>query len=132
MESQKTPVDKFTEFIGTVLGVTEDRFQKILDEFIVSHNFGKKESEVFSQKMKDIYDANKKKLMSIVDESVKKALSKADIARSSEVKGLEEKINMLEEKINKRSGANSKHKDTSRSAKTKSIGNSIKNNKKNN
>ncbi|MDA8299517.1 MAG: phasin family protein [Deltaproteobacteria bacterium] len=132
MESQKTAVDKFTEFIGSVLGVTEDRFQKILDEFIVSHNFGKKESEVFSQKMKDIYDTNKKKLMSIVDESVKKALSKADIARSSEVKGLEEKINMLEEKINKRSGANSKHKDTSRSAKTKSIGNSIKNNKKNN
>jgi polyhydroxyalkanoate synthesis regulator phasin len=129
MESQKTAVDKFTEFIGTVLGVTEDRFQKILDEFIVSHNFGKKESEVFSQKMKDIYDANKKKLMSIVDESVKKALSKADIARSSEIKGLEEKINMLEEKLNKQSAAHSKHKDAPISAKTKSRGQSLKNNK---
>ena len=129
MESQKTAVDKFTEFIGTVLGVTEDRFQKILDEFIVSHNFGKKESEVFSQKMKEIYDANKKKLMSIVYESVKKALSKADIARSSEVKGLEEKINMLEEKINKRSAAHSKHKDASHSTKTKNSSRSLKNNK---
>ncbi len=126
MESQKTAVDKFTEFIGAALGVTEDRFQKILDEFIVSHNFGKKESEVFSQKMKDIYDANKKKLMSIVDESVKKALSKADIARSSEVKGLEEKINILEEKINKQSAAHSKHKDASHSAKTKSSSHSLK------
>ena len=130
MESQKTAVDKFTEFIGTVLGVTEDRFQKILDEFIVRHNFGKKESEVFSQKMKDIYDANKKKLMSIVDESVKKALSKADIARSSEIKGLEEKINMLEDKLNKQAAAaHSKHKDASHSAKTKSSSHSLKNNK---
>ncbi|MGC8554662.1 MAG: hypothetical protein ACP5NA_04145 [Candidatus Acidulodesulfobacterium sp.] len=126
MESQKKAVDKFAEFIGTVLGVTEDRFQKILDEFIVSHNFGKKESEVFSQKMKDIYDANKKKLMSIVDESVKKALSKADIARSSEVKGLEEKINMLEEKL---AAAHSKHKDAAHSAVTKTGSHNLKNKK---
>ena len=101
MENSKTPLDKFAEFIGTVLTATEDRFQKILDEFIVTQDFGKKEAEDFSKKMKGIYDSNKTKLLSLIDESVKKALGKADIARSSEIKELEEKIKMLEEKVNK-------------------------------
>jgi polyhydroxyalkanoate synthesis regulator phasin len=101
MENLKTPLDKFTEFIGTVLTATEDRFQKILDEFIVTQDFGKKEAEDFSKKMKGIYDSNKTKLLSLIDESVKKALSKADIARGSEIKDLEEKIKTLEEKVNK-------------------------------
>lgn len=100
MENSKTPLDKFIEFIGTVLTVTEDRFQKILDEFIVTQDFGKKEADDFSKKMKGIYDSNKTKLLSLIDESVKKALSKADIARSSEIKELEEKIKTLEEKVN--------------------------------
>ncbi len=103
MENSKTPLDKFTEFIGTVLTATEDRFQKILDEFIVTQDFGKKEAEDFSKKMKGIYDSNKTKLLSLIDESVKKALSKADIARGSEIKELEEKIKTLEEKVNKQS-----------------------------
>ncbi len=101
MENSKTPLDKFTEFIGTVLTATEDRFQKILDEFIVTQDFGKKEAEDFSKKMKNIYGSNKTKLMSLIDESVKKTLSKADIARGSEIKELEEKIKTLEEKVNK-------------------------------
>ena len=101
MENSKTPLDKFTEFIGTVLTATEDRFQKILDEFIVTQDFGKKEAEDFSKKMKGIYDSNKTKLLSLIDESVKKTLSKADIARGSEIKELEEKIKTLEEKVNK-------------------------------
>ncbi len=100
MENQKTTLDKFAEFIGTVLGVTEDRFQKILDEFIVNQDYGKKEAEDFSNKMKSIYDTNKTKLLSLVDESVKKTLSKVDIARVSEIKELEEKIKTLEEKLN--------------------------------
>ncbi len=104
MEDQKTPLGKFAEFIGTVLNVTEDKFQKILDEFIVHQNFGKKEAEDFSKKMKDIYDSNKIKLLSLIDDSVKKALSRADIARGSDVKTLEEKIKKLEEKIGAESG----------------------------
>ena len=103
MENSRTPLDKFTEFIGTILATTEDRFQKILDEFIVTQDFGKKEAEDFSKKMKGIYDSNKTKLLSLIDESVKKALSKADIARGSEIKELEEKIKTLEEKVNKQS-----------------------------
>ena len=110
MENSKTPLDKFTEFIGTVLTATEDRFQKILDEFIVTQDFGKKEAEDFSKKMKGIYDSNKTKLLSLIDESVKKALSKADIARGSEIKELEEKIKTLEEKVNKQAhGAHAAH-----------------------
>jgi len=101
MENQKTPLDKFVEFIGTVLATTEDKFQKILDEFIVNQNFGKKEAEDFSKKMKGVYDSNKIKLLSLIDESVKKALTKADIARGSEIKELAEKIKTLEGKINK-------------------------------
>ena len=101
MENPKTPLEKFTEFIGSVLTTTEDKFQKILDEFIVNQNFGKKEAEDFSKKMKGIYDSNKTKLSSLIDESIKKTLSKADIARSSEIKELKEKIKALEEKINK-------------------------------
>ena len=101
MENSRTPLDKFTEFIGNILTTTEDRFQKILDEFIVTQDFGKKEAEDFSKKMKGIYDSNKTKLLSLIDESVKKALSKADIARGSEIKELEEKIKTLEEKVNK-------------------------------
>ena len=101
MENSKTPLDKFTEFIGTVLTATEDRFQKILDEFIVTQDFGKKEAEDFSKKMKGIYESNKAKMLSLIDESVKKALSKADIARGSEIKELEDKIKTLEEKVNK-------------------------------
>jgi polyhydroxyalkanoate synthesis regulator phasin len=102
MENSKTTFDKFAEFMGTIITVTEDKFQKILDEFIVNQNFGKKEAEDFSIKMKGIYDSNKAKLLSLIDESVKKALSKADIARGAEIKELEEKIKTLEEKINKR------------------------------
>jgi|GEM_PF-3145449 len=109
MENSKTPLDKFTEFIGTVLTATEDRFQKILDEFIVTQDFGKKEAEDFSKKMKGIYDSNKTKLLSLIDESVKKALSKADIARGSEVKELEEKIKTLEEKVGKHTNAAHTH-----------------------
>ncbi len=101
MENHKTPLDKFAEFIGSVLTTTEDRFQKILDEFIVNQNFGKKEAEDFSKKMKTVYDSNKAKLSSLVDESIKKAMSKADIARSSEIKELKEQIKTLEEKIHK-------------------------------
>ncbi len=101
MENSKTPLDKFTEFIGTVLTATEDRFQKILDEFIVTQDFGKKEAADFSKKMKGIYESNKEKMLSLIDESVKKALSKADIARGSEIKELEDKIKTLEEKVNK-------------------------------
>ena len=62
--------------------------------------------------MKGIYDSNKTKLLSLIDESVKKALSKADIARGSEIKELEEKIKTLEEKVNKQAHgahANSEH-----------------------
>lgn len=101
MENPKTPFDKFAEFIGSVLTTTEDKFQKILDEFIVNQNFGKKEAEDFSKKMKGIYDSNKTKLSSLIDESIKKALSKADIARSSEIKELKEKMQTMEEHINK-------------------------------
>ncbi len=101
MENLKTPMDKFTEFIGTVITATEDKFQKVLDEFIVNQNFGKKEAEDFSKKMKGIYDSNKIKLLSLIDESVKKALNKADIARGSELKELEEKLKTLEVKIDK-------------------------------
>lgn len=99
MESPKTSFDKFAEFIGSVLTATEDKFQRILDEFIVHQNLGKKEADDFSKKMKDVYESNKAKLSSIVDESIKKALSKADIARSSEVKELHEKIQKMEEKL---------------------------------
>ncbi|MHB1545246.1 MAG: hypothetical protein ACYCSB_07475 [bacterium] len=101
MENSKTPFDKFAEFIGTVLTATEDRFQKILDEFIVTQDFGKKEAQDFSEKMKGIYESNKAKMLSLIDESVKKALSKADIARGSEIKELHEKIKTLEEKVDK-------------------------------
>ncbi|MCL4542434.1 MAG: hypothetical protein M1458_01645 [Deltaproteobacteria bacterium] len=101
MENSKTPLDKFTEFIGSVLSTTEDKLQKILDEFIVNQNFGKKEAQSFSKKMKGIYDSNKTKLSSLIDESIKKTLSKADVARSSEIKELKEKIKTLEEKINR-------------------------------
>ncbi|MHB8231428.1 MAG: hypothetical protein ACYDDB_00820 [bacterium] len=111
MENSKTPLDKFTEFISSVLTTTEDKFQKILDEFIVNENFGKKEAQDFSKKMKDIYDSNKTKLLSLIDESVKKTLSKADIARSSEIKELAEKIKTLEEKINKEPHHTKKHND---------------------
>jgi polyhydroxyalkanoate synthesis regulator phasin len=51
--------------------------------------------------MKTVYDSNKAKLSSLVDESIKKAMSKADIARSSEIKELKEQIKTLEEKIHK-------------------------------
>ena len=50
MENSRTPLDKFTEFIGNILTTTEDRFQKILDEFIVTQDFGKKRSRRFFQK----------------------------------------------------------------------------------
>lgn len=105
MENRKRPIDSFSEFLGGILSATEEKFQDILDEFIVRQDFGKKDAEDFAKKMKGIYDSNKKRIISMIDESVDKALTKANIARGSEIQELKNKIKIIEEKLNKKSSA---------------------------
>lgn len=105
MENSKTPLSKFAGLVGSILTATDDKFQKVLDRFIVDQNFGQEDAKDFSKKMKDIYDSNKSKLSSLIDESIEKALSGADIARGSEIKALQEKIKELELKINEKNSS---------------------------
>ncbi len=102
MENSKTPFSKFAGFVGSILTATDEKFQKVLDRFIVDQNFGQEDAKVFSKKMKEIFDSNKSKLSSLIDESIERALSKADIARSSEIKALQEKIKELESRIDEK------------------------------
>ncbi len=102
MEEKKSNLEKLFGLVSSFLTATDDKFQKILDDFIVNQDFGKKEAEDFSKNMKDFYSNSKQKLSSLIDESIKKTLERADIARSSEIKELKEKIHELEKKLAER------------------------------
>ena len=89
--------------LGAVV-VTKEKLQEITDELVVKGDLSKKEGNTIFKELVSTADKSQKKIRSMVDEQIHKAIKEVGIATKADIKALEGKIGRLEAKLAKATG----------------------------
>jgi len=89
--------------LGAVM-VTSEKLQEITDELVVKGDLSKKEGSAILKELVATADKSQKKMKSLIDDQIHKAIKETGIATNADIKALEGKIRRLEAQLAKVAG----------------------------
>jgi len=81
--------------------LTQEKMKELADELVVKGHLSKKEGSDLLKELKTTAKDNQKKVVSIIEDQIRKVMKEVGVATASDVKALKGRISALEKELEK-------------------------------